>query len=77
MELTDAQYRQIKPWLPTQRGNVILDNLHVLNAILYVHALIVRNRIPAGPCASRFDGAHPANDAACLQDNRLRQADNR
>jgi transposase len=36
MELTDAQYRQIKPWLPTQRGNVILDNLHVLNAILYV-----------------------------------------
>jgi transposase len=36
MEITDAQYRQIKPCLPTQRGNVTLDNLHVLNAILYV-----------------------------------------
>src|SRR5574337_1554235 len=36
MEITDAQYRHIAPWLPTQRGNVTLDNLHVLNAILYV-----------------------------------------
>lgn len=36
MEITDAQYRQIAPWLPRQRGNVTLDNLHVLNAILYV-----------------------------------------
>jgi transposase len=35
-EITDAQYRQIEPCLPTQRGNVTLDNLHVLNAILYV-----------------------------------------
>ena len=36
MEITDAQSRQIEPCLPTQRGNVTLDNLHVLNAILYV-----------------------------------------
>jgi transposase len=36
MELSDAQYRQIESCLPTQRGNVTLDNLHVLNAILYV-----------------------------------------
>jgi transposase len=36
MELTDAQYRHIEPCLPTPRGNVTLDNLHVLNAILYV-----------------------------------------
>ena len=36
MEITDAQYRQIEPCLPTQRGNVTLNNLHVLNAILYV-----------------------------------------
>ena len=36
MEITDAQYRQIEPCLPTQRGNVTLDNLRVLNAILYV-----------------------------------------
>jgi transposase len=36
MEITDAQYRHIAPWLPTQRGNVTLDNLQVLNAILYV-----------------------------------------
>ncbi|TKB67513.1 MAG: IS5 family transposase [Nitrospira sp.] len=36
MELTEAQYRHIERCLPTQRGNVTLDNLRVLNAILYV-----------------------------------------
>jgi len=36
MEITDTQYRHIAPCLPTPRGNVTLDNLHVLNAILYV-----------------------------------------
>ena len=36
MEITDAQYRHIEPCLPTPRGNVTLDNLHGLNAILYV-----------------------------------------
>ena len=36
MEITDAQYRLIEHVLPTQRGNVSLANLQVLNAILYV-----------------------------------------
>lgn len=36
MELTDAQYEQIAPLLPRQRGNVTLDNRQVLDAILYV-----------------------------------------
>ena len=36
MELTDAQYERIAPFLPKQRGNVSLSNLRVLNAILYV-----------------------------------------
>ena len=36
MEITDAWYRNIEPCLPTQRGNVTFNNLHVLNAILYV-----------------------------------------
>ncbi|MEQ1848740.1 MAG: IS5 family transposase [Nitrospira sp.] len=36
MELTEAHYRHIERCLPTQRGNVTLDNLQVLNAILYV-----------------------------------------
>ena len=36
MELTEPQYRHIEPCLPIQRGNVTLDNLQVLNAILYV-----------------------------------------
>ena len=36
MELTEAQYRHIERCLPTQRGNVTLNNLQVLNAILYV-----------------------------------------
>jgi transposase len=36
MEITQAQYQQIAHCLPTQRGNVSLTNLDVLNAILYV-----------------------------------------
>ena len=36
MEITDTQYRLIEHCLPTQRGNVSLSNLRVLNAILYV-----------------------------------------
>jgi transposase len=36
MEITDAQYRQIEACLPTPPGNMMLDNLHVLSAILYV-----------------------------------------
>ena len=36
MEITQAQFVQIERCLPTQRGNVSLSNLSVLNAILYV-----------------------------------------
>ncbi len=36
MEITQAQYQRIAPYLPVQRGNVSLSNLQVLNAILYV-----------------------------------------
>jgi transposase len=36
MEITQAQFAQIAHCLPTQRGNVSLSNLNVLNAILYV-----------------------------------------
>jgi len=36
MEITQAQYEQIADCLPTQRGNVTLNNLQVLNAILFV-----------------------------------------
>jgi transposase len=36
MEITAAQYQRIESMLPTQRGNVSLSNLEVLNAILYV-----------------------------------------
>jgi transposase len=36
MEITPAQFAQIEHHLPTQRGNVSLSNLDVLNAILYV-----------------------------------------
>ena len=36
MEITELQYKLIQPFLPRQRGNVSLSNLHVLNAILYV-----------------------------------------
>ncbi len=36
MEITAAQFSQIEPILPVQRGNVSLSNLQVINAILYV-----------------------------------------
>ena len=36
MEISEAQYHLIEHCLPTQRGNVSLSNLRVLNAILYV-----------------------------------------
>ena len=36
MEITEAQYARIAPYLPVQRDNVSLSNLQVLNAILYV-----------------------------------------
>jgi transposase len=36
MEITAEQYKKIKDSLPIQRGNVKLQNLEVLNAILYV-----------------------------------------
>ena len=36
MEITPAQFARIEPMLPVQRGNVRLDNLQVINAILYV-----------------------------------------
>jgi transposase len=36
MEITAMQYEMIKDSLPIQRGNVKLQNLEVLNAILYV-----------------------------------------
>ena len=36
MEITAEQYKRIKGSLPIQRGNVKLQNLQVLNAILYV-----------------------------------------
>ena len=38
MEIPQAQFEQIEHCLPTQRGNVSLSNLTVLNAVLYVAA---------------------------------------
>ena len=36
MKLTQEQYERIEKYLPKQRGNVKIDNLQFLNAILYV-----------------------------------------
>ena len=36
MQLTAEQFKPIKRLLPCQRGNVSIDNLRVVNAILYV-----------------------------------------
>jgi len=36
MEITEKQFEKIKDSLPIQRGNVKLQNLTVVNAILFV-----------------------------------------
>ena len=36
MELNNSHYQQISDCFPRQRGNVSLDNLSVLNSILYI-----------------------------------------
>ena len=36
MEITQAQFEQIEHCLPTQRGNVSVTNLTVVNAVLYL-----------------------------------------
>ena len=36
MEITKEQYQRIEPYLPVQRGNVKIDNITFVNAILYV-----------------------------------------
>ena len=36
MQITEAQYEKIKPALPVQRGNITVENLVFINAIMYV-----------------------------------------
>ena len=36
MEITKEQYRKIEKYLPKQRGNVKIENLQLINVILYV-----------------------------------------
>lgn len=35
-EISEAQYELIRPYLPVQRGNVLISNLTMINAVLYV-----------------------------------------
>lgn len=36
MEITKEQYKKIEKYLPRQRGNVKIENLQLINAVLYV-----------------------------------------
>ena len=36
MEITKEEYRKIEKYLPKQRGNVKIENLQLINAVLYV-----------------------------------------
>lgn len=36
MEITKEQYDKLRPYLPVQRGNVKIDNLTLINAMLYI-----------------------------------------
>ena len=35
-ELTEEQYPALHPYLPVQRGNVVVSNLTIINAIIHV-----------------------------------------
>lgn len=36
MKITQKQYQRIEPYLPVQRGNVEIENITFVNAILYI-----------------------------------------
>lgn len=36
MEITELQYKKIEKYLPRQRGNVKINNIKLINALLYV-----------------------------------------
>jgi transposase len=36
MKITDSEYEKIAPYLPKQRGNVKIENITMINALLYV-----------------------------------------
>ena len=36
MEITLEQYKKIEKYIPLQRGNVSMDNVQLLNALLYI-----------------------------------------
>jgi len=36
MRITEEQYAKLKPMLPTQHGNVSIDNIRFINALLYI-----------------------------------------
>jgi hypothetical protein len=38
MELTKEQFEKIKKYLPVQRGNVVIDNEKLINAILLIRS---------------------------------------
>ena len=36
MEISEEQYKKIEPYMPRQRGNVRINNIRLINAILYI-----------------------------------------
>lgn len=54
MEITKEQYEKIEKYLPVQRGNVNIDNLQLINAILYV----VENGIKWRKLPKKFGSWH-------------------
>ena len=67
MEITEAQYQRIACSLPRQRGNVKVDNLQLLNALLYVaeHGCKWRG-FPKrfGPSVSSKQSCCPGNESS-------------
>jgi len=54
MEITEAQFELIKPYLPRQRGNVVHQSLEIINAILW----LAENDCKWAALPSRFGDSH-------------------
>ena len=66
MEITQAQFEPIAHCLPTQRGNVSLSNLTVLNAVLYVAEHCPRRPNFDHPCRLNIDQGWKAARSAAV-----------
>ena len=56
MKINHKQYDKIKHILPTQRGNVKIDNITFINALLYILGRVDNKLTPSGETGNLYSG---------------------